>query len=68
MLPVGVATMIPSALYGPTFSPLMKTFTRTTRATPPLCTATSFTAIWVLRSWPCPSRMEAASACRRSVT
>ena len=39
--------MMPSALYGPTFSPWMNTFTRTTRATPPLCTATSFSAIWV---------------------
>ena len=47
--------MMPSALYGPTFSPWMNTLTRTTRATPPLCTATSFTAIVAARSSPLPS-------------
>ena len=66
--PVGVATMMPSALYGPTFSPWMKTLTRTTRATPPLCTATSFTASWLTRWLPSPSLIAACSAWRRSMT
>src|SRR5881394_4631000 len=39
--PVGVLTMMPSAEYCATSSPSTDTLTRTTRATPPLCTTTS---------------------------
>src|SRR3954453_2146187 len=39
--PVGVLTMMPSAEYCATSSPSTDTFSRTTRATPPLCTTTS---------------------------
>src|SRR4029077_8118336 len=40
--PVGVLTMIPSAEYCATSSPSTETLSRTTRATPPLWTTTSF--------------------------
>src|SRR6266550_865902 len=40
--PVGVLTMIPSAEYCATSSPSTETLSRRTRATPPLCTTTSF--------------------------
>src|SRR3954453_15677360 len=40
--PVGVLTMIPSAEYCATSSPSTDTLSRTTRATPPLWTTTSF--------------------------
>src|SRR5258705_3758515 len=40
--PVGVLTMMPSAEYCATSSPSTETLSRTTRATPPLWTTTSF--------------------------
>src|SRR3954469_12664903 len=39
---VGGLTMMPSAEYWATSSPSTDTLSRTTRATPPLCTTTSF--------------------------
>ena len=60
--------MMPSALYGPTFTPSMYTFIRTTRATPLLCSATSLSALRRCRVEPSAVEMEAVSDCSASIT
>src|SRR5467141_1427250 len=51
--PVGVLTMMPYAEYWATSSPSTDTLRRTTRATPPSCTTTSFSTSG--STWPAPA-------------
>src|SRR5690349_20885042 len=65
--PVGVDTMMPSAEYWPTSSPSTETRSLTTRATPPLWTATSFSTRGSVREGPCLWSMVETRARRGSV-